>query len=51
MPIRKAIWNRGPDFTHCVTKLLAGEQVKLEISDIVTYEGSASICFAYSIDD
>jgi hypothetical protein len=50
MPIRKAIWNRGPDFTDRITKLLAGEEVKLEMSDTVTYEGSACICFAYSVD-
>jgi hypothetical protein len=50
MPIRKSIWNRGPDFTDRVTKLLAGEEVELEMSDTVTYEGSAFICFAYSID-
>jgi len=50
IPIRKAIWNRGPDFTDRVTKLLAGEEVDLEMSDTVTYEGSASICFAHSID-
>jgi hypothetical protein len=50
MPIRKALWNRGPDFTDRFTKLLAGEKVELTMNDMVTYEESASFCFAYSVD-
>jgi hypothetical protein len=50
VPIRKAIWNREAGFTDRVTKLLAGEGVVLAMNDTVTYEKSASICFAYSID-
>jgi hypothetical protein len=49
MPIRKALWNRGPDFTDRFTKLLAGEKVELRMNDMVTYEESVSFCFAYSV--
>jgi hypothetical protein len=50
MPIRKAIWNRESEFDHRLTKLLAGEEVELIMNDMVTYEESASFCFAYSVD-
>jgi hypothetical protein len=41
MPIRKALWNRGSDFTNRLTKLLAGEKVELWMNDRMTYEESA----------
>ncbi|PVF97059.1 hypothetical protein CPB86DRAFT_786397, partial [Serendipita vermifera] len=42
-PIGKAIWNRGPNFTNCITKLLAGEAVELSTRSIVTYEDLNSV--------
>jgi hypothetical protein len=50
MAILKALWNRGPDFTDCFTGLVAGEKIELTMNDMVTYEESASFCFAYSVD-
>ena len=50
MPIRKAIWNRGPDFNDRLAKLLGGEKVELPMNDTVTYKESASFQFACSVD-